>query len=353
MDHHVARHRFCDFGQYQDQLRHFWDIDATQISAGPLSLELDWLDAGDVVLSRLKFDRAAALRCMGRPGWHSLVMHGSPKRWCGIDLPADALLTIPPGLETCVLSREPWESITVLVRCETLASWEPPFAGLGDLPSSPGRSILAVDPVAVRRYRAWVRTVFEAAPRTCLHDGEASWPVAIRDLLKERLRDVLGLKSDIKPLSPLGRVARYDLALAALRMVQRSTDRRLTVGDLSRGLGVTERTLQYVFIRVIGVSPAQYILADRLNRARQQLIQEGRSGGTVTAVAYDHQFENLSRFALQYARLFGERPSDTLNGARETDPHVQDSRSCRTSVRSSGSVAGGLAADISDGGPGA
>ncbi len=353
MYHRAARHRFRDFGQLREQLSPFWDIDATQISAGPLSLGLDWLNAGDIVLSHLRFDRAAALRCVGASGWHALSVHASPARWCGMDLPPDALLTISPGSETWVLSSEPWESISVFVRGETLAAWGPPFVDLGEPPASPERCILAVDPAAVCRYRAWVRTVFGAAPGDGVPGGEASWSAAIRDVLKERLHDVLGRKPGPRLLSQVGRIARYDVALAALRMVQRSTDRRLTVGDLSRALGVTERTLQYAFIRVIGVSPAQYILADRLNRARRHLIQTGRSGGTVTAAAYDHQFENLSRFALQYARLFGERPSDTLNGARETVHHAQGPRPCRTSVRSPGSVAGGPAADIRHGDPGA
>ncbi|HEX2885631.1 helix-turn-helix domain-containing protein [Vineibacter terrae] len=314
MSHHVARHSFSDFGQCREQLHGIWDMDATQLSAGRLSLALDCLDVGDVVLSHLRFDRAAAVRSVEAPGWRALIVHVSPKRWCGIDLPAGAFVAIPSGREACVLSHEPWESIGVFVRHETLAAWEAPLADFAD--ADPQCRVLVAEPATVRRYRDWVRMVFEAALSEGAQDGAVMWPDAILDALREHLTEVLSCPRHLQAQPPLVRVARYELAVAAMRMVQQATERRITVRDLSLGLGVTERSLQYAFIRVIGVTPAQYILADRLNRVRRHLLLQGRSGATVTAAAYDHQFENLSRFALQYARLFGERPSDTLQGAR-------------------------------------
>ncbi|TXL82373.1 AraC family transcriptional regulator [Vineibacter terrae] len=38
--------------------------------------------------------------------------------------------------------------------------------------------------------------------------------------------------------------------------------------------------------------------------------------GSITEIAFDYKFGNLSRFGAQYKRLFGERPSDTLRAAR-------------------------------------
>ncbi|WP_178133269.1 AraC family transcriptional regulator [Vineibacter terrae] len=305
-------------------------MDATQLSAGRLSLTLDCLDVGDVVLSHLRFDRAAAVRSMEAPGWRALIVHVSPKRWCGIDLPAGAFVAVPSGREACVLSHEPWESIGVFVRHETLAAWEAPLANLAD--ADPECRVLVAQPATVRRYRDWVRMVFEAALSEGAQDGAATRPDAILDALRERLAEVLSCPRHLEAQPPLVRVARYELAVAAMRMVQQEMERRITVRDLSRGLGVTERSLQYAFIRVIGVTPAQYILADRLNRARRHLLL-GRSGATVTAAAYDHQFENLSRFALQYARLFGERPSDTLHGARAAMHHAGASQPSQVPVQ--------------------
>ena len=112
-------------------------------------------------------------------------------------------------------------------------------------------------------------------------------------------------------------LARYDLALAALRLIHIEAERRITVGDLARELGVGMRAIEYAFDEVVGVSPGRYILADKLNRARHKLMTATKVHENVTTVAFDNRFNNLSRFAMQYARLFDERPSDTLRMARQ------------------------------------
>jgi AraC-like DNA-binding protein len=53
----------------------------------------------------------------------------------------------------------------------------------------------------------------------------------------------------------------------------------------------------------------------RLAQARSELAA-ARPRTTVTTVALDYGFNHLSRFAQQYARHFGESPSETLRRAR-------------------------------------
>jgi len=53
----------------------------------------------------------------------------------------------------------------------------------------------------------------------------------------------------------------------------------------------------------------------RLDQARADLEAPGRNT-SVTIVAYDCGFSHLGRFAQEYARRFGESPSETLRRAR-------------------------------------
>ena len=53
----------------------------------------------------------------------------------------------------------------------------------------------------------------------------------------------------------------------------------------------------------------------RLARARRDLL-EGLPGTTVTQTALQWGFQHLGRFSGEYARRFGESPSDTLRRAR-------------------------------------
>jgi len=314
VERYVSRKRFSDFGQYREQLR-CWDTEAVQLSRGPLSIAFDCFDDGDLIVSRLRFDRDAAVRAVRKPGWHALINDISAKRWCGIDLPAGAFLNVAPERETHVVSHEPWDSISVVVQRDTLAGWEPPLAEFADWDPNPESSILASDRGGMTRFRAWVETLFRTPVPTSVGDDATLWLAAIRERLRWHLLDMLGRRAGPRPVSPVHRVARYDLALAALRMIQPETERRITVMDLAQGLGVSARAVEYAFSSVIGMSPAQYILAERLNKVRHHLMTYG-SDRSVTAVAFDNQFENLSRFAHQYTRLFGERPSDTLRMAR-------------------------------------
>jgi len=88
--------------------------------------------------------------------------------------------------------------------------------------------------------------------------------------------------------------------------------------DLSRlcaDLGVSMRALQENFRRFHGVSPRDYILECRLDKARQMLLVPGRAA-SVTKVALECGFGDLSFFSEKYRGKFAELPSQTLTVAR-------------------------------------
>jgi AraC family ethanolamine operon transcriptional activator len=77
---------------------------------------------------------------------------------------------------------------------------------------------------------------------------------------------------------------------------------------------VSERRLRKAFVDTFGVPPSQYFRLRGLKRVRKQLTSQ-RTGLTVGATALDAGFGNLGRFAHEYARVFGELPSETLRRA--------------------------------------
>jgi len=54
-----------------------------------------------------------------------------------------------------------------------------------------------------------------------------------------------------------------------------------------------------------------------MNLARRALSRADSARTTVTAIALDHGFGELGRFSVQYRRLFGESPSETLRRAAD------------------------------------
>jgi len=86
-----------------------------------------------------------------------------------------------------------------------------------------------------------------------------------------------------------------------------------SIVDICIEINASQRNLQYSFKKVLGVTPNAYLYHLRLNRARVQLTKPDNSNVTVTQVATNWQFWHLGRFANDYLRLFGERPSTTLS----------------------------------------
>jgi len=87
------------------------------------------------------------------------------------------------------------------------------------------------------------------------------------------------------------------------------------IEELSEALLVSPRQLYRAFHAEVGMSPARYLRMYRLTRARLELLDADPGATTVKNVAYSLGFWELGRFAVEYKKLFGESPSQTLAAA--------------------------------------
>jgi transcriptional regulator GlxA family with amidase domain len=83
------------------------------------------------------------------------------------------------------------------------------------------------------------------------------------------------------------------------------------VTDLCKAAGVSERTLEYAFKAILGMTPMAYLTRLRLHRVRQALLS-APPGTMVSTVALKWGFWHFGDFARTYKECFGELPSDTL-----------------------------------------
>jgi AraC family transcriptional regulator, ethanolamine operon transcriptional activator len=83
--------------------------------------------------------------------------------------------------------------------------------------------------------------------------------------------------------------------------------------DLCRAAGVSRRAIDYAFRDTFGLSPRDFIVREKLLRARHQLQQEHLD---VTSVASIYGFAHFGRFAKEYRALFDELPSQTVVASR-------------------------------------
>ena len=88
----------------------------------------------------------------------------------------------------------------------------------------------------------------------------------------------------------------------------------VSIAQLCRVAGVSERSLRNAFYDVRGMSPKRWAVRTRLADVRRALSDASGTRGAVTTIATDHGFFELGRFASTYKAVFGETPSATLRG---------------------------------------
>ncbi len=112
----------------------------------------------------------------------------------------------------------------------------------------------------------------------------------------------------------------YSIVQRAREFIECPAIESITVLDVCRNIGVSRRTLQNSFEKILQISPISYMRMIRLNRARALLSGATPVAGLVGNVAAQCGFWHLSKFAQDYRNMFGERPSETLrlnNGRKD------------------------------------
>jgi len=106
--------------------------------------------------------------------------------------------------------------------------------------------------------------------------------------------------------TPLSLPSSTDPIVGAAMSFTRSHLESVTAADVSRAVGVSERTLRRRFHAVAGQSWRSYLLRARLMRAMTLLAEPGRS---VLEVSVAVGFDSTSSFARAFAHHCGETPS--------------------------------------------
>lgn len=170
-------------------------------------------------------------------------------------------------------------------------------------------AVLDVPPAAMARLRADVQSMFiiDAAS----FDGRALEPLLLGAVVAA-LREGRGLQDRNRGLSA------HALVDECQRVTLHHAETPPTIAELCTRLGASRRTVQDSFQKIAQTTSVDYLRSVRLNRVRAGLHGSRADEVGIGELATHWGFSQLSHFALQYKRLFGELPSQTLRAVRST-----------------------------------
>ncbi|OWY40282.1 ethanolamine utilization protein EutR [Xenophilus sp. AP218F] len=171
--------------------------------------------------------------------------------------------------------------------------------------------LLKVDPVRKQAFIRRQRLVLDEAERQKLGPSDIA---AYRFMRHELLDGLLDLLASGSPAStpPRSHSSHWRMVRKARDYAMSQPDVPLVVADLCLHLNVSRRTLQNIFRSTLGLCPLSYLKAIRLNAVRRELLCPDSRYGAVQDIAAAWGFWHMSQFAVDYSRLFGEKPSQTL-----------------------------------------
>jgi AraC-like DNA-binding protein len=90
--------------------------------------------------------------------------------------------------------------------------------------------------------------------------------------------------------------------------IQNNLSNKITMEDLTKITGYSERSLQLVFKKELNQTPIGYLEAERLEKAKA-LIQMHKQSKKISDIARDVGLIHLGRFSINFKRRFGISPS--------------------------------------------
>jgi AraC family transcriptional regulator, ethanolamine operon transcriptional activator len=256
--------------------------------------------------------------CHGRlpvPNGHYLLCHvhqASAGSWCaGVPLCSGTTLIALPG-NACEIMLGAHSMVSVLMA----VSHEGVTRALERNPVSFGLagrrfSMFSPECLAGTSWRFRCESAFHAL--VCARDGRSTIGDDFLDaLLDPHLLDDLSALPPSQALNAAGYRIHYTPFRRAVDFMRANLHRDIYLDELARAAGMSDRALRYTFADLLDVSPTRYLALLRLHEASRRLSAAGASRLSVKSVAMSCGWWDLSRFAANYRRAFGEHPSDTL-----------------------------------------
>ena len=287
-----------------------WEMRHTQLSLGKFRTRSDFVGTERVIVYRQWWNRSVLARGMSPADYAVIGSTGSPSvhvNWCGHDLSEARLAWTRPGGEVDFTTGERTDQVVALVRTDLLAS----FLGDEELVPEPHGLHLQCPG---RLGKELIATIQSILTRYASQPKLSTGPHEAQELESEVL-SVFAACAYLGP-SPGEAQSRRTNALRCAMAHANANIRTITVPELAKVAGVSQRTLEYAFREGLGITPLGFLRRCRLNGAHCELRSAMVGSTTVTDIALRWGFSSMGRFSVEHKAMFGASPSQILAETR-------------------------------------
>ena len=292
------------------------DQEAVQLQAMPLRVRRVIVRLVAAVVVYHSTNVRVRTRTSVRKGLVGYVTFGPQSKGTvnGLPVRPGLMLATEPGSEVTFVADAGWESISFLVPAQDIKEHLTARQRGSEFRIPQGVETLQVDEERVLGLFDWGKRLTEigALQPALFNDIQEERAAAEAELL-ETLLATLRAANELEPSrTDRTRQTQSRIVKTVEAHVLSNIDDRVYVTDLCKAAGVSERTLEYAFKEVLGLTPVTYLIRLRLHRVRQALLAAAAETTTVSTEALKWGFWHFGEFSRAYKACFGELPSDTL-----------------------------------------
>jgi AraC-like DNA-binding protein len=292
------------------------DLDAVQLTSTPFRARrvVVRLEGGAVLYHSTNHRIRTRTKVRGDRLAHVIFDARAKGTVNGLPIHPELIMAIEPGTEVAIVSDAGYESITLLLPPADIHAHLRDRRREGDFRFPKGAETLQADAALVRRLFDWGKTLVDTAARQpyVFNDHKEQRAAAQVEMVETLLATLRAATGREPARADHARQSQTAVVKAAEDYALSHVGERVYVTDLCRAAAVSERSLEYAFREVTGLTPVAYLLRLRLHRARQALLAATHGSTTVSAVALDWGFRHFGGFSRAYKDCFGELPSETL-----------------------------------------
>jgi len=231
----------------------------------------------------------------------------------GLPVSPDRVLASMPGVEVEIVVAAGYESVAFLLPPNEIRDHLRIRYRDHEFRFQKRVDLLTPSPVAAHRLYRWGRRLTNVAVRQPELFNDPQVQAAAQVELLENLLDTLRSVVQVEITPQEATRQRHSRTVQLVEDYALShNDERIHVTDLCEAAGVSERTLEYSFKEVMGMTPKAYLTRLRMHRVRHALRTATHASTTVTRAALQWGFWHFGDFSRAYKDCFGELPSDTL-----------------------------------------